>query len=132
MNDRFSGTNQAIGTKIRNYRQQRKMTLAQVADSLGITMQQYQKYEKGNSQIPASRLFEVAKILGVELNDFLEKGAEGGRYLSINVPVLSGDHEEISDLNYLIRYFTSLKNPVMKSQVLAMIKALAEKQEDFI
>ena len=43
-----------------------------LAQKLGITFQQIQKYEKAMNRISASRLFEIAKILDVRLEYFYE------------------------------------------------------------
>ena len=43
-----------------------------LAQKLGITFQQIQKYEKAMNRISASRLYEIAKILEVELDYFYE------------------------------------------------------------
>lgn len=48
-----------------------------LAQKLGITFQQIQKYEKAMNRISASRLYEIAKILDVNLEYFYEGYDEG-------------------------------------------------------
>lgn len=43
-----------------------------LAQKLGITFQQIQKYEKAMNRISASRLYEIAKILDINLEYFYE------------------------------------------------------------
>ena len=43
-----------------------------LADALGLTFQQVQKYERGANRISASKLFEIARFLGVPPSYFFE------------------------------------------------------------
>ena len=52
------------------------MSQGELADALGVTFQQVQKYEKGSNRISASRLKEAARILQVPVPFFFE-GAPG-------------------------------------------------------
>lgn len=54
-----------IGFRIRKIRQDKRLSQGEVATSLGITYQQLQKYELGKNKISASRLSQIAEILGV-------------------------------------------------------------------
>lgn len=54
-----------VGQRIRELRQSRHMTQQQLAEKLGVSFQQVQKYELGRNRISASRLWEVAKVLNV-------------------------------------------------------------------
>jgi transcriptional regulator with XRE-family HTH domain len=48
------------------------LTQSDVADHLGISFQQIQKYELGRNRISASRLHEAAQLLKVEVGYFYE------------------------------------------------------------
>lgn len=48
------------------------MSQEKLGDQLGLTFQQVQKYEKGINRIGASRLFDLAKTLGVPIDYFFE------------------------------------------------------------
>lgn len=67
-----------VGERIRLRRRQLGLSQERLADSLGLTFQQVQKYERGANRVSASKLFEVAKTLGVQVGDFFE-GVGGGR-----------------------------------------------------
>ena len=54
-----------IGRNIRLYRLKREMSQIELADSIGVTFQQVQKYEKGTNRVGAGRLPQIAEILGV-------------------------------------------------------------------
>ena len=44
----------------------------QLADSLGLTFQQVQKYERGANRVSASKLYEIAKTLQVPVSFFFD------------------------------------------------------------
>jgi transcriptional regulator with XRE-family HTH domain len=64
-----------IGQRIREARQPQGMTQEVLADGLGITFQQVQKYENGSNRISAARLYDIAQMLGLPISYFYE-GAE--------------------------------------------------------
>ena len=63
---------QAIGAQVRARRLQVGMSQERLGDALGLTFQQIQKYEKGTNRMAISRLDEIARALGVDINFFLE------------------------------------------------------------
>jgi transcriptional regulator with XRE-family HTH domain len=54
-----------VGRKVRALRLERSMSQERLAEALGLTFQQVQKYEKGANRISAGRLQRIAEILGV-------------------------------------------------------------------
>jgi transcriptional regulator with XRE-family HTH domain len=54
-----------VGKRLRTQRLVRKMTQTQLADRIGITFQQIQKYENGTNRIGAGRLQAIAEALSV-------------------------------------------------------------------
>jgi transcriptional regulator with XRE-family HTH domain len=49
------------------------MSQEKLGERLGLTFQQVQKYEKGINRIGASRLFDLAQVLGVSVQFFYEE-----------------------------------------------------------
>lgn len=62
-----------VGGRVRLRRMLIGMSQEKLADQLGITFQQVQKYEKGTNRIGASRLFEASRILGVPVSFFYDE-----------------------------------------------------------
>jgi transcriptional regulator with XRE-family HTH domain len=56
-----------VGQRIRVLRQEMRMSQTQLAEHLGVTFQQVQKYEKGMNRVGAGRLTKVAGVLGVSV-----------------------------------------------------------------
>ncbi|SEL07612.1 transcriptional regulator, XRE family [Roseovarius azorensis] len=61
-----------VGKRIRHRRWLVGMTQQQLAESVGIKFQQIQKYETGANRVSASRLWDIADSLGVEISFFFE------------------------------------------------------------
>jgi len=61
-----------VGGRVRARRVLLGMSRAKLGDRLHVAPQQIQKYEKGINSITASRLFDLAKVLGVTVQFFYE------------------------------------------------------------
>lgn len=61
-----------VGARVREARIVNRLTQTQLADRLGISFQQVQKYEKGTNRIGASRLLEISEALVVSVPFFFE------------------------------------------------------------
>ena len=70
MNTTLSSFNLAIGQKIRQKRLELNWTQSKLANKLGITFQQVQKYEKGTNGCSAYRIQELADHLKVQVMYF--------------------------------------------------------------
>jgi transcriptional regulator with XRE-family HTH domain len=62
-----------IGARMRERRLALGVSQADLAEKVGITFQQIQKYEKGTNRISAARLFEICNALGVPLASMFER-----------------------------------------------------------
>lgn len=61
-----------VGARLRIRRKMMGLSQTQVADALGITFQQIQKYERGANRISASKLYDAAKLLQAPVSYFFE------------------------------------------------------------
>jgi transcriptional regulator with XRE-family HTH domain len=61
-----------VGKRIRHRRWVNGTTQQQLADQVGIKFQQIQKYETGMNRVSASRLWDIAHALGVDVAFFFE------------------------------------------------------------
>ena len=59
--------NCACGKKIRSRRLSLGLTQTNLGDSVGVTFQQIQKYEKGTNGVSAERLLKIAETLKVNV-----------------------------------------------------------------
>jgi transcriptional regulator with XRE-family HTH domain len=61
-----------VGARLRIRRKVLGLSQTQLADALGITFQQVQKYERGANRISASKLYEAARLLQSPVSYFFE------------------------------------------------------------
>jgi transcriptional regulator with XRE-family HTH domain len=65
-----------VGKRVRALRLERGMSQTSLADKLGLTFQQVQKYEKGTNRIGAGRLHRISEILGVPVSTMFASSDE--------------------------------------------------------
>jgi len=61
-----------VGSRIRLRRLLLGYSQEKLGDALGLTFQQVQKYERGANRVSASRLFDLASVLGVPVSFFFD------------------------------------------------------------
>lgn len=69
---RITNVDIKIGKQLRAYRKQRKVSQGDLAEIVGVTYQQIQKYENGTDRVSAGRLHAIAQYLGVPLAAFFD------------------------------------------------------------
>lgn len=62
-----------VGQRLRIRRSLMGMSQEKLAESIGLTFQQIQKYERGTNRVSAGRLYQFSKILGVPIAYFYEQ-----------------------------------------------------------
>lgn len=78
MQDRHTKeVNLYVGERLRLLRVIRGINQATLAESLGVSFQQLQKYERGANRISAGAIFTAAKALGVDVKAFFP-GSDNG------------------------------------------------------
>src|ERR1700726_1701293 len=65
-------TDKHVGSRVRMRRLMLDMSQSDLANALGLTFQQVQKYEKGSNRVSASRLQHLSQILQVPVPFFFE------------------------------------------------------------
>ena len=61
-----------VGRRVRSRRLERRLSQTELADGIGVTFQQVQKYEKGRNRIGAGRLERISEKLGVPISFFFD------------------------------------------------------------
>ena len=121
-----------VGSRIRLRRTMLGMSQEKLGESLGITFQQIQKYEKGTNRVGASRLQNISSILNVPVSFFFEDApgdsASGGmaEAASSNYVV---DFLSSSEGLQLNRAFVKIGDPKVRRKIVDLVKALAAEAE---
>jgi transcriptional regulator with XRE-family HTH domain len=122
-----------VGSRIRLRRTMLGMSQEKLGESLGITFQQIQKYEKGTNRVGASRLQNISSILNVPVSFFFEDapgeqaGATGMAEASSSNYVV--DFLSSSEGLQLNRAFVKIADPKVRRRLVDLVKALAAEAE---
>lgn len=126
-----------VGSRVRLRRTLLGMSQEKLAEAIGITFQQVQKYERGANRIGASRLFDLSVALGTPVTFFFEDMPESASRLSPRQidKALIGEAEEPATLPNdpvfkretleLIRAYFGIDNADLRKRVLDLAKTLA-------
>lgn len=116
-----------VGSRLRLRRNMLGMSQERLGESLGITFQQVQKYEKGTNRVGASRLQAISSILGVPPSFFFD-GAPGEAsphgFAEEAQADYGGDFLSSAEGIQLNRAFVRISDPKVRRKVLDLIKAL--------
>jgi transcriptional regulator with XRE-family HTH domain len=104
------------------------MSQEKLADGLGLTFQQGQKYEKGTNRIGASRLEHISRILQVPVAFFFEGVADSTSVSRSDVRSLADMNEFVtsSDGLRLVAAFTRIENAHLRRRIVDLVEEIAD------
>jgi transcriptional regulator with XRE-family HTH domain len=100
----------------------KRLSQAQLADRLGITFQQVQKYEVGANRIPTGRLVQIAGVLGVSISALFQ-GTGAGAGASQELLVLVADRRAFR----LARAFAAITRNRQREDLVNLVEQIASK-----
>jgi transcriptional regulator with XRE-family HTH domain len=120
-----------VGSRVRLRRNMLGMSQEKLGESLGITFQQIQKYEKGTNRVGASRLQAIATILGVPVSFFFEDAPDmptmpGGGFREDTATSYVVDFLNSAEGLQLNRAFVRIADAKVRRRVVDLVKALAD------
>ena len=98
-----------VGKRLRHRRWVSGTTQQQLADQVGVKFQQIQKYETGMNRVSASRLWDIAAALGVDVAFFFE-GLEGNSITKDHAGMPSDILSDKEALDLLRSYYAIPEN----------------------
>ena len=102
-----------------------KVSQSELANALGVTFQQIQKYEKGVNRLSAAMMVRIAEVLNVDVQYFFDELATGAKNnREIKTPVLV-DMSIAAHGPRLMTAFLKLKNDELRGAVADLAQALA-------
>jgi transcriptional regulator with XRE-family HTH domain len=127
-----------VGGRIRLRRTLLGLSQEALADSLGLTFQQVQKYERGSNRVSSSRLFDLVRILGVPIAYFFD---EMGSEVSKQSPAtLAGktpkkveqenDPAARRETLELVRAYYGIENIAVRKRLTNLIREIASEEAE--
>ena len=119
-----------VGGRVRMRRKMLGISQETLADALGLTFQQVQKYERGANRVSASKLYEIAKTLQVPVSFFFDGLADPVANESDDVGA-AADRIITDFLNTpegleLAEMFPKIGRGRVRRQVLDLVRAMAD------
>jgi transcriptional regulator with XRE-family HTH domain len=117
-----------VGSRVRLRRNMLGLSQEKLGESIGLTFQQVQKYEGGANRVSASRLSQIADILGVPIsyffNDLEPDGGEPSQH-----DAEARERLQRPETIELIRSYYAISNQEIRRQFLEMVKTVAQSQQ---
>ena len=116
-------TDVAVGERVREFRKDANLSQTALADQIGVTFQQVQKYENGINRIGAGRLMQIAHALNVPITAFfdgLARPADKRRTRIARLAELSA----VPTAPKLLQAFSKISDPVLEAEVINLVRAL--------
>ena len=120
-----------VGLHIRMRRKALGVSQERLAESLGLTFQQVQKYERGANRVSASKLWEIARALKTNvayfydgLEDEADEGSRGFMGASAQEFLLTPEGLDLAAT------FPQIHRPGLRRKVLDLVRAMAEMESE--
>jgi transcriptional regulator with XRE-family HTH domain len=120
-----------VGSRVRMRRMMLAMSQEKLGNSLGLTFQQVQKYEKGTNRIGASRLQQIAQILQVPVSFFFEGAPNAGPGTRVEgmseapSPAYVSDFLATSDGLALTKAFMRIGDSKLRRRIVDLVEQIA-------
>jgi transcriptional regulator with XRE-family HTH domain len=111
-----------VGLRIRMRRKEMSVSQERLAEALGITFQQVQKYERGANRVSASKLWEIARALNTSVGYFYE-GLAGAAAAdaALDAQAFLSTEDGVA----LMAAFPRIGEPPVRRKLLELVRTLA-------
>ena len=114
-----------IGRKIRTLRLERGLSQSRLADGIGLSFQQLQKYESGANRVSAGRLQRIAGLLGVPVTVFY--GVPSVRVKKTDTHDEAFAYLQARGAVRMVRAYAGISSRSTKNALLVLIEALRDR-----
>jgi transcriptional regulator with XRE-family HTH domain len=112
-----------VGAKVRVFRLNRGISQTALAEQLGVSFQQVQKYEKGANRIGANRLSQIAAALEISIADLFEPSR--GRAAEIDSPFkLLAEPGALR----VLKAYVQTSDPAVRRAIARLIEGIASRE----
>jgi transcriptional regulator with XRE-family HTH domain len=126
-----------VGARIRLRRRMQGVSQEKLADALGLTFQQVQKYERGANRVSASKLYEIAAALRAPVAYFFDGLADptGDELDGVRVAAASEESTVHSFLMTpegleLAKLFPNIAPGLVRRRLLELVRSLADDEDE--
>lgn len=130
---RANSIDEHVGLQLRQRRALLGFSQEKLAEQVGITFQQIQKYENGANRVSASRLYEFSKVLDIPVAFFFDNYGSNENRVSYGFGESdqagfegAEDVMKRKETLELIRVYYSIENPKLRKDLFKLVRSMAE------
>jgi transcriptional regulator with XRE-family HTH domain len=120
-----------VGARIRQVRRARGVNQEQLAESLGLTYQQVQKYERAANRVSASKLYQIARLLETPVGAFFEglEATDARRPDTPPAPDLTA-FLQTAESSDIALWFPQIRTARQRKRVAELIRSMVEDEPE--
>jgi transcriptional regulator with XRE-family HTH domain len=122
-----------VGNRIRMRRTVMGLSQTTLAEAIGLTFQQIQKYERGANRVSSSRLYDLSRVLGVPIKFFFDEmdidvekqspgQLQGARPETTELPADPTARRETLEL---VRAYYRIEEPAIRRRFTDMVRSIS-------
>ena len=122
-----------VGNRLRYRRVMMDYSQTFIAERVGLSFQQFQKYEKGANRISASKLHEFAKLLDVPVSYFFDEMPSGMKAAAqLTRPSITPDGYPFDEpeVQKFVKAYRAIPNASVRRSIFLAVKAVARYNTD--
>ena len=117
-----------VGRRVRSRRLECRLSQTELADRIGVTFQQVQKYEKGVNRVGAGRLTKIAEVLGVPVGSFFS-----GKELLVDGQAKDGEASPLKLLTVsgafrLLRAYAEIEDTNLRRSIVDLVEQITSQR----
>lgn len=136
-NERSSNAIDAyVGRRLKQRREELGLSQEKLAQQLGISFQQVQKYERGFNRVGASRLFQISEVMNVVTSFFFDglETARGGvaeeSTPETDSPLSVAALLAAPGAMELLSEYANIKSPQQRKKIVELVRIFANEAEN--
>lgn len=114
-----------VGQQLRKRRLELGLTQLSVAEAIGVTFQQIQKYERGSNRIVASRLYDLANTLNVPLEYFFAEAQEDTPPGAKADEAADDSTPTPKETRNLINAYYEIADPALRKKLIELVRSVS-------
>lgn len=115
---RLNEIDKLVAYRLKNRRIMLGMNQSELAKAIGVSIQQFQKYEKGTNRISAGKLFTLARALKVSIEYFFKDNPEVNNILEKNI--------NQNGIKRLLKEFNKITETKKREKLIEFMQVIAE------
>ena len=129
------GVDVHVGQRLKVRRKLLGLSQEKLAETIGLTFQQIQKYERGMNRISAGRLYQFSKVLEVPISFFFENLKQSASNSVQNLGLSDNGQDAFMHDDFmnsdetldLVRVYYSIKDKDKRKDIVRFIKSMVDK-----